>query len=1530
MSSRNLEENVVKMRFDNSEFDTNIDQSNETLDKFKTTITSLPQNIYIGISNAISRINLSDIIGIGATLAGISLVRQGIIGIGAEIQNVAFGALRTINSVFNSAINQINEGGKARALNIANAKFQIEGLKLDVETFMTAADYAVSGTAYGLDAAAKVASQLGASGVTELEELKKALRGVSGVAAMANSSYEEIGHLFTVIASNGRLMTEQIRSFSARGLNISAELAKSLNKTENEINDMVSKGKIDFKTFYTAMDEAFGEHAKDANKTFTGALSNIRAALSRIGEGLWTPILDNAIGVFNELRLSINAFNAALKDVDGQNSFSIFANAVKSIFGDVENMIKLVKYALTETDFMKELGTLFMAISDTGKRISDAFAIDYGFVMNDIFRGFTNLIKVIEIFADDLYAVERDQGGLRKLGGEIQSLLVWISSFSGIFLDIFGERHNSIYETINSWVKALKSVFTTITDILGINRKSIEDLFKGAVNTVFDLIDNLKLSDERIDKITRTFRGAASVLDIIKMLVVNIYKFIRPLFDFLPTVVDESLSVTATIGDWLYNLRNAIKEGEVFERLFDKISKICIFVKDLIEKIGTNFFEAFFGEGTKDDTFLTKIKNFIKLIGETVSDAFGKLKINELDLGPIQEFINNLAHFGVLDDTGKAETILDVLTKFFGKIKEGFGKIGTFLSDHVFTIFTGENETFNKFTEFVKNFGIGIGSAITAISDFLTDTAIPEATAIAIVALIWKAMDCIKDIVVAFIGGLVEIAGILASNFNGKDLIVPIIDKIVDRFLGSKTTGFFEKITTFFETFSQLGIKGILVSHDTGEDKQAQIFNSISNMLKGFAWFFFSIAVSLAIIALIPIDKLEAGVKILTKFTIIIGVIALVLSVLNRILPDFNKSLIAIRPQIGASLIGGAATGGMVNTQNPLYSVGVALAGIGIGLLAISAGLFIIAQVDETKLNNAANLLLTFAFVFTLILAAFTILNNKVMAAEDNGATYKGVGIAMLAMSAGLLLIAAGFAAIAAVTDENDVGKIIAIGAMLAAILIAVGVLVGFMSTITKNFGTSLLTGALILVTLSSMAVLIGVLAAAIVALSFVDTDKLGTVTLCLGVLVGVIMGFSALLTVAANAAANPAALGAMALIAVILLAFAVDLLTVAAVVKSVAGLFEGLAKITEGIKNLLEFFKDLEDADVDRIVLNVAKVLIGVAGAISMAMDEYYKQSMSSIAKLFPKIISFVSKELIPFIDNLFGVVIPALVSKTIDSVNTALLALEAYLPDAMGILDSLLFGSMGLIIYIQIMLDKIWDDTISWVNRRVEIWVKDILIILLKIVKAINAAFEGDWEEFDKEIQDLIDHTINFIKDLLTNEKTTKDFTDLVDGILSRISDVVRENKDAIREAFGDLGKVIGSAILGGISDTMPDNAIGNYLSGLLDEAANSIDPNLVYSGATSLRGSNYSNPYSIDTSGINMGADTSAVESMFINTNANSSSTKSTDNLNSRSKEKEDKSVIELILDADLFKLNKETQSYNNNRKHSGHKVFVSSGG
>ena len=46
--SQNVEENVVKMRFDNKDFDDNVEESDKKLSQFKETLTSLPENIELG------------------------------------------------------------------------------------------------------------------------------------------------------------------------------------------------------------------------------------------------------------------------------------------------------------------------------------------------------------------------------------------------------------------------------------------------------------------------------------------------------------------------------------------------------------------------------------------------------------------------------------------------------------------------------------------------------------------------------------------------------------------------------------------------------------------------------------------------------------------------------------------------------------------------------------------------------------------------------------------------------------------------------------------------------------------------------------------------------------------------------------------------------------------------------------------------------------------------------------------------------------------------------------------------------------------------------------------------------------------------------------------------------------------------------------------------------------------------------------------------------------------------------------------
>ena len=126
---------------------------------------------------------------------------------------------------------------------------------------------------------------------------------------MTNSSYEDIGRIFTQVAGQGRMMGDQLLQLSGRGMNAAATLAEQMGKTEQEVRDMVSKWTDFVSTFASAMDNAFGEHAKKANETLNGAFSNVKSALARIGAEFVAPlIVQNGplVQVLNTIREKVN------------------------------------------------------------------------------------------------------------------------------------------------------------------------------------------------------------------------------------------------------------------------------------------------------------------------------------------------------------------------------------------------------------------------------------------------------------------------------------------------------------------------------------------------------------------------------------------------------------------------------------------------------------------------------------------------------------------------------------------------------------------------------------------------------------------------------------------------------------------------------------------------------------------------------------------------------------------------------------------------------------------------------------------------------------------------------------------------------------------------------------------------------------------------------------------------------------------------------------------------------------------------
>lgn len=456
--SRQVDEKVVSMKFDNKQFEANVKTSMGTIDKLKSSLNFKGASKGLeDLEKASKKVSFDDIAASVQRLenrfsvfgiAGMRIVEQ--------FTDSVIDSVRRISRAATSFIREgIIQGGKRRAMNLENAHFQLQGLLKDeaaVEAVMKNVNDSVDGTAYSLDSAAKVASQFAASGMRAGDQMFSSLRAVAGVAAMTNSEYDEIGRIFTKVAGQGRLMGDDLLSLSSRGMNAAATLAEALGTSESAVREMVSKGKIDFNTFASAMDNAFGEHAKKANETLTGALSNVKAALARIGALFVSPLVEQngaLVQLLNNVRVKINDIKTAIAPV---------ADYVVSVLTNLINKVSEFVKKLDVKKYFSGLGKAFTSSKwDTFiKKINDAG------VSTDKFQ--EKLKEVASrhgVSIDDLIKKYGTLGGVMSAGKLSKSIIV---------------------ETLKKFIKVeehASEATTDITDKLEYFNKVVKEVIRG-------------------------------------------------------------------------------------------------------------------------------------------------------------------------------------------------------------------------------------------------------------------------------------------------------------------------------------------------------------------------------------------------------------------------------------------------------------------------------------------------------------------------------------------------------------------------------------------------------------------------------------------------------------------------------------------------------------------------------------------------------------------------------------------------------------------------------------------------------------------------------------------------------------------------------------------------------------------------------------------------------------------------------------------------------------------------------------------
>lgn len=666
MSGKGVDERILSMKFDNASFEKNAKVTINTLDKLQRSLdtTKLSKDI----SNLYSYVTK----------------------IGTEVKT--FIAIKYAIKGIDAALKSVTEGGKRRAENLENAHFQLQGLLKDeekVSEIMNDVSKSVDGTAYGLDAAAKVASQLAASNVKAGDQMFTALRGIAGVAAMTNSSYEDIGRIFTQVAGQGRLMGDQLLQLSGRGMNAAATLAEEFGLTEAAVRDMVSKGQISFDMFSQAMDSAFGEHAKKANETMTGALSNVKSALGRIGALFYSPLIEQngaLVQLFNALRVKTNE----LKDTLAPTISKIVDIAIKAI-NWATSIINKIDFSSIASKILKPFTTVKQTFDDIGTKVQSTSKImtNASDVINEVINGkwdvgakrwdkltnagynwvavqngvnetlgstyrhaeqlsntiddLTNNVsdsnQVINLSNNTLALTKRNYAATKTSVSGLSDAMSQLSIYAnkaGYSVDDVVKDHSLLsmssllLDSLSNIVKIIKSLGKSIA-------KSWNNVFGSLdnVNPVFNLIagfrkltSELQITEEVSDKITRTFNGLFAVLDLIRMVVGGGVSLAMKAIRFIfETFGIKILDVTAALGDAIVAVRNWIKNTLKSSGILNGIKRILTPIIKLIVDAAKSIYNW-----AKENDLLNKIASGLGTILQGVAYFIEKVVTKVVDL----------------------------------------------------------------------------------------------------------------------------------------------------------------------------------------------------------------------------------------------------------------------------------------------------------------------------------------------------------------------------------------------------------------------------------------------------------------------------------------------------------------------------------------------------------------------------------------------------------------------------------------------------------------------------------------------------------------------------------------------------------------------------------------------------------------------------------------------------------------------------------------------------------------------------------
>lgn len=783
--STTIDERVVEMRFDNKQFESNVQTSLSTLDRLKKSLNlSGAAKGFDEIDSASKKVNMNGLANaVESVRLKFSALEVMAVTALANITNSALNAGKKIISAL--TIDPIKTGfqeyeTQIGAVQTILANTQHEGTNLQqVNRALDELNTYADKTIYNFTEMTRNIGIFTAAGVN-LQTSVDSIKGIANLAAVSGSTSQQAStamyQLSQALAAGkvslmdwnsvvnagmgGKVFqdalvrtSELLGTGAKNAINMYGSFRESLTKGEWLTTEVLTETLKQFAGAYSEADliqQGFSEsQAKEIAqmaKTAEEAATKVKTftqlwdTLKESAQSGWTATWEILIGDFEEAKDLLSEVSETIGNVIGEAAQArndLLSGGLSSGWKQLLNqgIADEAGYIESIQEVARKSGDAFDKMVADSDNFSDALkkGLQEGVISSD------TLSDAVHNLRDKMTGMSQEE---RKAAGYTSEMVEQIEKLDeglkngSVSMDEFTEKilkpsgRENLIQSIWNAAKGLMSVIAPI-------KEAFRDIFPPMTSeqlyafteALRNLTERMKLSETTSENLKRTFKGLFAVLDIIKQAVTAVFNAVGSLLGGVGDLGAGILGVTGTFGDWLVKLDEFIKQGDVFNKVLGTIvsviktvaTAIRDFVKVVAEKIAFPGFELL-------HSLLERLHARMSQIG----DAAGGMKSSVSSA--FEAMGNALANCQFMQ---LLQAIWDAVKTIAGGIADAMGKVGSSLIDSI------GNADFSGVIDLLN--GISFGAIAVGITKF--------------VGAIKEQLDSIGSIKESFIGILDSVRG---------------------------------------------------------------------------------------------------------------------------------------------------------------------------------------------------------------------------------------------------------------------------------------------------------------------------------------------------------------------------------------------------------------------------------------------------------------------------------------------------------------------------------------------------------------------------------------------------------------------------------------------------------------------------------------------------------------------------------------------------------------------------------------------------